>query len=380
MQAIINGKLILPHSVEEKHILVFNDTIQAIETADKFNPKDYDQVFDAKGNYVAPGFFNIHIHGINGADAMDENPASIGKMAEALPSTGVTDFLPTTMTYDSSRISIALTTIRQAQNLQTGALVRGANLEGPFISSQYKGAQAEKYIQKADFALLAPFKDVIKILTLAPETLPDAGFIETCVDNDIIVSLGHSAATYEQALDALRAGASHITHLFNAMSPLHHRAPGLVGVGLDTHVKCELIADNIHVHPAIQRLVFKAKAPENIILITDSMRACLLGDCESDLGGQKVYVKNGKATLADGSMAGSVAPMNQVVANFKTNTRADWSTVINMVTLNPATEFGLDDQIGSLETKKLANLTIFDDNCTIQQTFIKGTLYHPGRF
>lgn len=219
---------------------------------------------------------------------------------------------------------------------------------------------------------MEPFKDIIKILTLAPETLTGPDFIETCVDNDIIVSLGHSAATYEQALDALRSGASHITHLFNAMSPLHHRAPGLVGVGLDTHVKCELIADNVHVHPAVQRLVFKAKAPENIILITDSMRACLLGDCESELGNQKVYVKNGKATLADGSMAGSVAPMNKVVANFKTNTKADWPTVVNMATLNPATEFGLDDQIGSLEANKLANITIFDENCNICQTFVKG--------
>ena len=372
MQAIINGKLILPHSVEEKHILVFNDTIQAIEEADKFQSENYDRVYDAQGNYVAPGFFNIHIHGIKGADAMDEDQTSISRMAEALPATGVTDFLPTTMTYDFSRIATALTNIRQGQYRELGAIVRGANLEGPFISPQYKGAQAEKNIQKADFSLLGPFKDVIKIITLAPETLTDTSFIETCADNDIIVSLGHSAATYEQALDALRAGASHITHLFNAMSPLHHRAPGLVGVGLDTHVKCELIADNIHIHPAVQRLVFKAKAPENIILITDSMRACLLGDCESELGGQKVYVKKGKATLADGSMAGSVAPMNQVVANFKTNTRADWSTVINMVTLNPATEFGLDHQIGSLEPKKLANITIFDENCHIKQTFIKG--------
>ena len=380
MQAIINGKLILPHSVEEKHILVFNDRIQAIEDADKFQAENYDQVYDAQGNYVAPGFFNIHIHGINGADAMDEDPASIGIMAQALPATGVTDFLPTTMTYDFPRIRKALTNIQEACYEEKGALVRGANLEGPFINSQCKGAQADTNIQKADFSLIEPFQDLIKIITVAPETLADSTFIETCADNDIIVSLGHSAATYEQALDALRAGATHITHLFNGMTPLHHRAPGLVGAGLDTHAKCELIADNIHVHPALQRIVFKAKVPENIILITDSMRACLLGDCESELGGQKVYVKNGKATLADGSIAGSVATMNKVVANFKTNTRADWPTVINMVTLNPATEFGLDEQIGSLEANKLANITIFDENCNIKQTFIKGKMYHRGRF
>lgn len=372
MQAIINGKFILPHSVEEKHVLIFNDTIHTLEKAETFAPENYDQVYDAKGSYVASGFFNIHIHGIKNADAMDEATSSIKNMAQALPATGVTDFLPTTMTYDFSRIATALTNIRNAQSQEFGALVRGANLEGPFISSQYKGAQEEKYIQKANFSLLEPFLDVIKITTLAPELLEDSSFMEKCLDNNIIVSLGHSGATYEQALEALRAGASHITHLFNAMSPLHHRAPGLVGAALDTHVKCELIADNIHIHPAVQRLVYKAKAPENIILITDSMRACLLGDCESELGGQKVYVKNGKATLADGSMAGSVAPMNKVVNNFKTNTRCDWPTVINMVTLNPATEFGLADQIGSLEPHKLANITIFDENCNIKQTFVKG--------
>lgn len=378
MQAIINSHLILPQEVLQEHVILFENTIKALIPRSQFQPETVSTIYDARGHYLAPGFINCHIHGCAGADAMDSAADSVLHIAQALPATGVTAFLPTTMTCPWPAVTTTLQNIRQARsaqltNLPTGsARILGANLEGPFISPSKTGAQDPANIKKADFTLLEPFADIIKITTVAPETLPDQTFITACRERNIIVSLGHSAATYETSMDAIFAGATHMTHLFNAMVPLHHHGPGIVGAALDTPVMCELICDNIHVHPMLQRLVYAAKDPANILLITDSMRACLLGDGESELGGQKVFVKNGKATLADGSLAGSTLTLNKAVANFKANTGAPLEEVISMVTLNPAEELGIDDRLGSLETGKLADLVEFDEAMNVVNTWIEG--------
>jgi len=372
MKIITNGKFILPQQVVEKHHLIFADTIQALEPDSTPLPPDA-EIIDAQGCYVSPGFINIHLHGAKGSDAMDGTPAALATIAGSLPSTGVTSFLPTTMTASRPDIYKALENIKNAQGNKQGAKILGANVEGPFISVKYKGAQKEEYIDQADFTKIATYKDVIKLITIAPETCLATNFISRCRRADIIVSLGHSSATYEEALTAIKTGATHVTHLFNAMSSLHHRKPGLVGAALDSDAYVELICDNIHVHPMLQRLVYKLKSPDKIILITDAMRAALLGDGESELGGQKVFVRGPRATLADGTLAGSVLAMNAALRNFKVNTGAPIWKVVAMVTLNPARELGLN-KIGSLETGKMADLTIFDQDFKIKQTFINGIL------
>ena len=373
MKVITNGKFILPQQVVEKHHLIFTEVISALEPDSTPVPTDA-TVIDAQGCYVAPGFINIHIHGTSGSDAMDGTPESLATMAAALTKTGVTSFLPTTMTASWENINRALANIKSCQYKYPGAKLLGANVEGPFINPQYKGAQKEEYIDQAVFTKIAPYQDYIKLLTVAPETIKNPGFITECVQAGIIVSLGHSAATYEEAQSAIGAGASHITHLFNAMSGLHHRRPGLVGAALDSTVTVELICDNIHVHPMLQRLVYKTKGPAKIILITDAMRASQLGDGESELGGQKVFVNQGKATLANGTIAGSVLTMNTALYNFLTNTHATLPEVIGMVTLNPARELGLSASLGSLEAGKCADITIFDEAFQIKWTFVNGIL------
>lgn len=370
MKAIINGKLILPHQVLENHLILWEKEITAILPQTDIN-KEW-EIYDAKGAYVAPGFINMHIHGIKGADTMDGTAEALTTMALALPKTGVTSFLPTTMTADGETLSSALRNIQQAQDCSLGATILGVNVEGPFLNAQYCGAQKPEYIKAADFALMAPYKNSIKIITVAPETLPSSKFIKQCTEAGIIVALGHSGATYEEATVALTAGASHITHLFNAMSPLHHRRPGLVGAALDSKAYVELICDNIHVAPMLQRLVYKQKTPDKIILITDSLRAALLGDGPSELGGQQVFVKDGKATLADGTIAGSVLTMNQALRNFQAATGAPLWEVVAMATLNPAVELGLADSIGSLEVGKRADIVLFDERFEVKQTFVKG--------
>lgn len=373
MKAIVNGKLILPQEILTGQTLVFDGTIQAIAPLKKSQLPPDAECIDAKGQYVAPGFINVHIHGIAGSDTMDGTEEALAAMCRVLPQTGVTGFLPTTMTEEETKIRKALSNIAACQKKNfPGAEILGANMEGPFISETYKGSQEAKNIQKARWDLLEPYKNIIKILTLAPETLehPEA-LIRRCRENGILVSLGHSNATYEDAEKAFRAGASHITHLYNAMSPLHHRRPGLVGAALTLPFHCELICDGVHIHPAAVKLAVKCKGPEKIILITDSLRACLLGDGLSELGGHTVYVKGLRATLQDGTLAASVLPMHLGVKNLKDFAHLSLSEAVNAAALNPARELGLSDR-GSLEKGKRADLVLLDENFRISRTYVKG--------
>ena len=379
MKAIINGRCILPDTdgnffIDDRATIIFDDRIRAIGST-----SNGCEVIDAEGNFVAPGFINVHIHGCAGADAMDDQPSALETMRNFLPSTGVTSFLPTTMTMPLKNIYAALDHIRREKNKSGGAKILGVHLEGPFISKKFKGAQDEHNILRADFDLIKNFADVIKIITIAPEELDGFQFIDRCLEKNIIVSIGHSAADYRTAIDAINRGARHITHLFNAQSGLHHRRPGIVGAALDSDAIVELIADNIHVNPAVQRIVSKIKPRDQIVLITDSLRACGLGDGVYDLGGQSVSVKGMLATLDDGTIAASVAPMNAVVKNFAVNSGWSLEKVIECVTKNPAVELKMYNAIGSLEVGKAADIIIFDDEMNIKAAFVEGVI-DDGRY
>ena len=371
MKTLINGRLIVPDANGDFQIcagkaLTFGEKIISVGEV----PSGA-EVIDAENNFVAPGFINVHIHGATGVDTMDDNSDALKKFAEFLPSCGVTSFLPTTMTMAREKICRALERIRDEKNFPHGAKILGAHLEGPFISKKFKGAQAEENILPADFSLIENFSDVIKIITIAPEEV-GFDFIDRCRGKNIVVSIGHSAATYELAMAAIARGANHITHLFNAQTGLHHRKPGVVGAALDSGANVELIADNVHVHPAAQRIVAKVKPRNEIILITDSFRACGIGEGVSELGGQKVFVKGNLATLADGTIVGSVATMNNVLKNFCDNTGFDVAAGVELVTKNPAVELKLFDTLGSLEVGKAADITLFDEDFVIKKTFVGG--------
>lgn len=381
MKAIIDGRLVLPDTVLNGYVLLYEgDTILDIVARESVDLEACESVISADGALVVPGFINEHIHGCAGVDTMDEDGAALPKMQQVLPATGVTSFLPTTMTYDRARIEKALQRIRQAKG-NPGARILGAHMEGPFISKTYKGAQKESNISVAEFSWLEPYADVVKIITLAPETLQGKAFLDACARHDIIISVGHSAATYEEVRSIMAdCPFYHITHLFNAMTPLHHRKPGIVGAALlDPHAHCELICDNLHVHPAAQELVYRMKGRDGVILITDSLRACLLADGESELGGQKVFVHHGEARLADGTLAGSIAPMNDVVHHFLVNSKAPLHEVIAMATINPARDLGVYDRLGSLEKGKLADIVLVSpDDFRVQKTLIGGEVVYTA--
>ncbi|WP_297569271.1 N-acetylglucosamine-6-phosphate deacetylase [uncultured Anaerovibrio sp.] len=382
MKAIINGRLVVPDltgkfQLAEKYVIIFDEFIDKIVSDEEFSTIDrgaMEEIIDADGKYVSPGFVNIHIHGCVGRDTMDCELKALKDMADFQASNGVTSFLPTTMTYDLPRIYKALDIIPEAQKYDNGARILGINMEGPFISAKYKGAQAEENICEADFALIDKYKNLIKLITVAPETLPkDSDFFDKCHEAGIVVSLGHTAASYECAYDAITKGhATHITHLFNAMSGLHHREPGVVGAAMDTDVYCEIIVDNIHCAPAAQRIVSHLKGLERIALITDSMRACGLGDGESELGGQRVFVKNQRATLADGTIAGSILTMDRAIYNYAANLNIPVWQAVESATMTPARALGLDHIVGSLSPGKYADMVIFDERVNIAMTFRGG--------
>jgi len=380
MKAIINARALLPEAtgsfaVQADTAIIYDQQIEKILTMQAFAHLPFTgEVYDAAGAYVAPGFLNLHIHGCGGADTMDDDPVALATMAAMQARHGVTGFLPTTMTYDMPAIRAALGRVRTAMQAPApGARVLGANMEGPFISPQYKGSQKASHIQKADFTAIADYADVVKIITLAPEKLHgDYRFVDQCRAAGIIVAMGHTAADYDTAMDAIAHGVRHVTHLYNAQTGLHHRRPGVVGAALDSAAVCELITDNVHVHPAAQRLAWHAKGGKNIVLVTDSLRACGLGDGESELGGQKVFVKGRLATLADGTIAASVLALNEGVRIFRDNVGLTTAQAVELVTKVPAEELDLYDRCGSLAVDKQADMTIFDEDINIQRTIIGG--------
>ena len=378
MPAVINGKFILP-GVDGNFKIVTGKVLNFDEKIISIGEQIVDgaEIIDAENNFVAPGFFNVHIHGAASFDTMDEDINALKQFAEFLPKTGVTSFLPTTMTMPLDKIYRALERIRDGKNFSSGARILGAHLEGPFISKKFNGAQSAENIIPANFNLIKNFADVIKIITVAPEEI-DFDFIDCCREKNIVVSIGHSAANYEIAMSAINRGASHITHLFNAQTGLHHREPGIVGAAPDSNVIVELIADDIHVSPAAQRIVAKCKPRSEIILITDSFRACGMGDGLSELGGQKVFVNGRFARLANGKLAGSIATMNEVLKIFHTNTNIDVAACVELVTKNPSVELNIFDRLGSLEVGKSADITIFDDNFNVKQTIIGGKIFYSA--
>jgi N-acetylglucosamine-6-phosphate deacetylase len=380
MRAIINGKIITPNNVLHNKIIFFNEKIEAIVDENQFKEQigcgkfENIEIIDAQENYVSPGFIDIHIHGSAGHDTMDGAVEDIKGISEAIVKNGVTGFLPTTMTMSKENIYKALDNIKCCMNLSfQGAKILGAHLEGPFINEKYKGAQKKDYIIPPDYDFVERFKDIIKIVTLAPEEDKDFNFIRQVKENtNIILSIGHTNATYEEAMEAIEKGVSSATHTFNAMTPFNHRNPGVVGAIFNSDIYCELIADTIHVHPGVFHTLSKIKGKDRLILITDSMRASCLKDGISELGGQKVIVENNSARLEDGTLAGSVLTLNKAVKNYIENTELKIYEVVNMASLNPAKNLGIDSKVGSIEVGKDADIIIFNSDFNIKQTIING--------
>ena len=380
MKAIVNGRIVAPHAVIRGKVLLYDERVIGI--VDPGETPEGVETLDAKGNYVIPGLVDMHIHGYMGEDASDGSFEGLKTMARGVAKNGVTSFLPTTMTVSYEELRQAFAQIRRAMEESRldswdGAAVVGANAEGPFINITKKGAQAGEHVRPGDPAFLKEFADVIRVFTIAPEVEGNLDCIrEMARDTSMLISMGHTAANFEQAQAGIEAGVRHVTHLFNAQTGLLHRDPGVVGAALlDSRVSCELIADTFHVHKALFQLVASLKG-EQMVLITDCTRAGGMPDGEYTLGGQPIFVKGIECRLKDGTIAGSVLKLNEAVRNVLANTDLTISQAVNMASLNPARRIGLSASKGSIEAGKDADFAIVDDAIDVQATILGGRVIY----
>lgn len=379
MKAIINGRIVLKDRVVESSALLYSDVIEGILPADKL-PEGV-EIIDAKGGYVAPGLIDLHIHGYLGKDVCDGEEESIRTISKGLLANGVTGYLPTTMTVDMKVIRKALEVCRALKEESRdweGSAILGCHAEGPFISEKKKGAQDPKYILKPDAKFVKEYADIIRIITLAPEEDEDFKAIsEIRRDTDVIVSMGHTSADYETAMKSTEAGVRHATHLFNAMTPLAHRAPGVVTAALNSDVSAELIVDTFHVNPVFYNMLWKLKG-RKLCFITDCLPAGGLPEGEYTLGGQKIIYRGIVCRLADGTVAGSILHLNKGVWNVYSNSDIPLYECVNCASLNPATVLGLDSRKGSIEIGKDADIIITDGEFNVQKTVIGGKIRYEA--
>ena len=375
MKAIVNGKLILKDRIVEGKALLYTDVIEGIVDADKV-PADA-EIIDAAGKYVAPGLIDLHIHGYLGKDVCDGSVESMRTICEGIVKNGVTGFLPTTMTVSMDVIIKALETCRslmEESKTWNGTTILGVHAEGPFINTKKKGAQNPEYILVPSAEFVKEYADVIRIISLAPEM--DEDFKEITKmrkETDVIVSMGHTDADYDTAMASTNVGVRHATHLFNAMSPLAHRNPGVVGAALNSDVTVELIVDTFHVNPALYNMVYKLKG-DKLCFITDCLPAGGLPEGEYTLGGQKFVSKGIECRLPDGTIAGSILALNKGVWNVFTNSDIPLYECVNCASLNPANAIGIGDKKGSLEVGKDADIIIPDCEFNVEKTIIGGTV------
>lgn len=374
MKAIVNGKIILKDRIMENSALLFSDVIEGIVPEDKI--PEGAVVIDAKGGFVSPGLIDLHIHGYLGKDVCDGEEESIRVISEGLLKNGVTGYLPTTMTVDMKVIRKALEICRglkEESKTWNGSEILGCHAEGPFISESKKGAQDARYILKPDAAFVKEYADIIKTITLAPETDENdfAAIREICRDTDVVVSIGHTSADYNTAMAGFNAGVRHVTHLFNAMTPLAHRAPGVVTAALNSDASVELIVDTFHVDKCFYDLLWKLKG-RKLCFITDCLPAGGLPYGEYTLGGAKIIYRDIVCRLEDGTVAGSVLHLNRGVWNVYKNSNIPLYECVNCASLNPATTIGVNDRKGSLEIGKDADIIITDCEFEVKKTIIKG--------
>ncbi|MBC7319599.1 N-acetylglucosamine-6-phosphate deacetylase [bacterium] len=373
----LRGNIVTGGNIYNNWVLVVEDDhiYSVTREAENIQIENLDDCF------IVPGFVDIHTHGAVGYDIMDGEPKGIVKMAEFLASHGVTSFLPTTTTLDIESTLKAISAVERAIELnKNGAKIIGIHLEGPFINPKHKGAQNERYIIEPTKEVLEKLTEskLIRLVTIAPEISGAIPAIKFMKDKGIYVSLGHSDATYEDTIKAIMAGATLVTHLFNGMRPFHHREPGIMGAGLaEDSLKCQIIADGIHIHFSAIRLVYKAKGYRNIILISDSMSATGLSDGEYELGGLRVTVRSGAPRLQDGRLAGSTLTLDTAIKNIVNKALIPLPFAVEMASRIPAKSIG-EASIGSFSYGNKADIVVLDRNLNVIRTYIDGRLVYSS--
>ena len=336
---------------------------------DKAEYQDDGEVIDAEGLLVLPGLVDIHSHGAAGEDFSDGNPEGLKKILQYEKRCGITSYCPTSMTFPKERLRQIFASIKGAQT-EDGATVVGINMEGPFLDPAKKGAHVEKWIAAPDVAFVRELNQdadgLVRLVTVAPNMDGAEEFIKE-MHEEVCISLGHTAADYDCASRAMKLGAHHVTHLYNAMQPFGHRAPGLIGAAMDDpECMVELICDGYHIHPSAIRAAFRMFGPERVILISDSMRATGMENGTYELGGQEVTVKDRKAVLKDGTLAGSATNLYGCMCKA-VEFGIPLEQAIMAATANPARSIGIFDRVGSIRIGKQADLLLVSENLELKR-------------
>ncbi|HIX80461.1 MAG TPA: N-acetylglucosamine-6-phosphate deacetylase [Candidatus Erysipelatoclostridium merdavium] len=375
---ILNGKVILKDQVIDANVFVSGSKITEIS---KRQPED-ETIIDAKGRYVSPGFIDVHSHGRGGSDTMYPTFDDINTITTASIKTGVTSILPTTMTMSVEDTYAAIKNVAENIDKVDGSKILGVHMEGPFFNKKYKGAQPEEFMIEPTVenyhALTGEYDWAVKKLSLAPEREGCIPLIEYLVKEGVTVSIGHTDATYDQAVAGINAGATSGTHTYNAMTPLTHRNPGVVGAIMShDQVYAELILDGIHVSFPAAKVLLKAKGLDKVMLITDSIEASGLPDGQYKLGNQPVYVKDNAARLKDGTLAGSILALNDAVKNAYKNLDLTIYEAVNLASYNPAKNLNLID-LGEIAVNKTADIIMFDDDIRVDFAMVDGKIKIGG--
>lgn len=393
VQVLVAGKLYAPEEISGPVAVVLEgttirdiwretDVVSARRRLAEQMPDEAAEVTDLGLWSLAPGYIDLHTHGFYGYDVTTGSQEDVEAMACELPRTGVTSFFPTIATLGQPETIQQVRRVADAaenQVLTSAAEIVGMRLEGPFICRAKKGAQYGPAIRPPDpiemEELAVAGRGWVRIVDYAPEEDEEAHFLATVVRLGILACIGHSSASYEQTIRAIDAGAQHSTHLFNAMSPLEHRAPGVAGALLtDARATVEIIADGIHLHPAVTKLIVAARGSRDVALITDAMAAAGMPEGDYDFVGRPVTVCCGAVRLTDGALAGSILTLDHAVRNIMTFTGIGWSEAIAMATHVPARIAGIAHRKGRVASGVDADLVALDDQGVVQRTWTRGVL------
>ena len=374
---LTGGSIITPDQVLPDHDLeIENDVIKVI-SKERLSKQKGDFVLDVHSFWVLPGMIDLHIHGSLGSDTMDATPEALHTMASYLAVHGVSAYYPTTMAGTQNAINIAINNVKNTSQPVNGAQHLGVHLEGPYLNTSHKGAQPASYLREPNPDEYSEWinSGVVKLITVAPEIPGMMDFIEQGIRQGIEFAVGHSNASYEQVVEAAEHGLRQATHTYNGMLGLHHRAPGTVGgVMMDDRIYAQVIADGVHVHPQMIRILLRIKGIERVILISDAIRAAGLRDGDYDLGGENVHVNNGIARNSDGNLAGSTLTLDQAVRFVVTNCGVPLQRAIQMATLTPAKAMGL--RKGRLKETYDADITVMDSDLKVRMTIISGRIVY----